>query len=122
MGVNDCNKCLWATRDGGCATWDCEFVKKGDAYKAWRLREGLMKSIHDGFHMEWIPVTERLPDPNDDTLKLVNYIDHREGAMVWIGWHEMEDVWYIDGQAHSREYGDEVIAWMPLPEPWKGEV
>ena len=69
----------------------------------------------------WIPCSERLPD--DDELMLVNYIDNREGAAdIWIGWHEMENVWYIDGVAHSREYGNEVIAWMPLPEPYEGEI
>ena len=67
----------------------------------------------------WIPCSERLPE--DDTLMLVNYIDNRPEAMdIWIGWHEMENVWYINGEAHSKEYGNEVIAWMPLPEPYKG--
>lgn len=69
---------------------------------------------------QWIPCSERLPE--DDTLMLVNYIDHRPDAVdIWIGWHEMEKVWYIDGEAHSREFDNEVIAWMPLPEPYKGE-
>ena len=68
---------------------------------------------------QWIPCSERLPE--DDTLMLVNYIDHRPEAMdIWIGWHEMENVWYINGEEHSRERGNEVIAWMPLPEPWRG--
>ena len=68
----------------------------------------------------WIPCSERLPD--DDTLMLVNYIDNRPEAMdIWIGWHEMENVWYIDGEAHSKEDGNEVIAWMPLPEPYREE-
>lgn len=31
----DCNRCLWATRDGGCASFDCKFVDKTEAYKAW---------------------------------------------------------------------------------------
>lgn len=67
----------------------------------------------------WIPCSERLPE--DDTLMLVNYADCRPDAMnIWIGWHEMENVWYIDGEAHSDEYGNEVIAWMPLPEPYEG--
>lgn len=35
----DCNKCLWATRDGGCASWDCEFVSKQDAYDAWKAQQ-----------------------------------------------------------------------------------
>ena len=68
---------------------------------------------------EWIPCSERLPD--NDELMLVNYIDPRPEAMdIWIGWHEMENVWYIDGELHSNELGNEVIAWMPLPKPWKG--
>lgn len=67
---------------------------------------------------KWIPCSERLPE--DDTLMLVNYIDRRPDAVdIWIGWHEMENVWYIDGEAHSREDGNEVVAWMPLPEPWE---
>lgn len=68
----------------------------------------------------WIPCSERLPE--DDTLMLVNYIDNRPNAGdIWIGWHEMENVWYIDGEEHSKERGNEVVAWMPLPEPYKGE-
>ena len=35
-GNIDCNKCLWATRDGSCASWNCEFVPKSVAYKAWK--------------------------------------------------------------------------------------
>lgn len=68
----------------------------------------------------WIPCSERLPE--DDTFMLVNYIDNRTGAGdIWIGWHEMENVWYIDGEEHSEERGNEVVAWMPLPASWKGD-
>lgn len=35
----DCNKCVWGTRDGGCASWDCEFVDRDEAVKAWRKTE-----------------------------------------------------------------------------------
>ena len=67
----------------------------------------------------WIPVTERLPE--DDTLALVSYIGSIPGTMnTWIGWHKMENVWYIDGEPHIKKYDNEVIAWMPLPEPFKG--
>ena len=66
---------------------------------------------------QWIPCSEKLPE--DDTLMLVNYVDHRPDAMdIWVGWHEMENVWYIDGEAHSKEFGNEVLAWMPIPEPY----
>lgn len=69
-------------------------------------------------HGEWIPCSERLPE--DDALVLVSYVDPRENAGdIWIGWHEMENVWYIDGEERSQERGNEVLAWMPLPEPYK---
>ena len=68
----------------------------------------------------WIPCSERLP--KDDTFMLVQYIDRREKAMfAWIGWHEMENVWYIDGNAHCKEFGNEVVAWMPIPKYKEGE-
>lgn len=34
--TRDCNKCLWATRDGGCASWNCEFIPMNEAAKAWK--------------------------------------------------------------------------------------
>ena len=68
----------------------------------------------------WISCSERLPE--DDSLMLVNYIEPREEGMdIWIGWHEMENVWYINGEAHSREFENEVLAWQPLPDPYQPE-
>lgn len=90
---------------------------------ACNLQEEAIRSIKNlpfvQSEQRWIPCSERLPE--DDALMIVNYIDNRPEAMdIWIGWHEMENVWYIDGEAHSKEYGNEVIAWMPLPQPYKG--
>lgn len=33
---NNCDKCLWATRSGGCASWSCEYVNKREAFEAWK--------------------------------------------------------------------------------------
>lgn len=64
---------------------------------------------------QWVPCSERLPEGDGGELKLVTYIDPREGSCVWLGWYEMEGVWYIDGDAHSKELGNEVTAWMNIP-------
>ena len=34
--VEECNKCLWATRDGGCSSWNCNFISKDEAFEAWK--------------------------------------------------------------------------------------
>lgn len=53
---------------------------------------------------QWIPVTERLPEENGDYL-----VTGRQGAV--------NKRRYDDG----HWYGNwAVVAWMPLPEPWKG--
>lgn len=71
---------------------------------------------------QWIPCSERLP--NNESLVLVYYIFNEQiedKKDIWIGWHEMDGVWYVDGEEHGEEWNNEVIAWMPLPEPYKGE-
>jgi hypothetical protein len=57
----------------------------------------------------WIPVDERLPDTQHDDI-LVTYID-QFGAYVG------QDEWQY---GEFLYYGDKVIAWMPLPDPWDG--
>ena len=60
---------------------------------------------------QWIPCSERLPEDRRYVLVTFRFvyglIDH---GITWYG--ESENKWDT-----SRE----VIAWMPLPEPWKGE-
>ena len=34
--MSECNTCVWACRDGSCASWDCEYINQNDAAKAYR--------------------------------------------------------------------------------------
>lgn len=59
---------------------------------------------------EWIPCSERLPKENTEVLMSLEWgIDigeYRNGD-----WHSEWINYYDDG---------DVLAWMPLPKPWKG--
>ena len=70
---------------------------------------------------KWIPVTERLPEAGiryQVTFESgeVGYADFRNKIFFYDG-STKENVWEIE-----RYYKDEgeVIAWMPLPEPYEG--
>ena len=60
---------------------------------------------------KWIPVSERLPDENDNTVLV-----YAAGYME-LGWFDEDDsVWKSDEYAWDA---DEVTHWLPLPEPPK---
>ena len=66
---------------------------------------------------QWIPISERLPDTY--TAVLVS-----DGKYVWID--SLEDDFDSGGNYvvwwDSSNYVDfDKTAWMPIPEPWKGE-
>lgn len=82
---------------------------------------------------QWIPVSERLPDEDRNVLVSVHFlgleIKHKTG------WNDhIKESWYVDiacqiggeWSSASDEYKvvknrHIVTAWMPLPDPWKGE-
>lgn len=71
--------------------------------------------------LRWIPVSERLPEAGiryQVTFESgeVGYADFRNKIFFYDG-SAKDNVWEID-----RYYEDdgEVIAWMPLPEPYEG--
>lgn len=78
---------------------------------------------------EWIPVSERLPDLNGRYLVTLEFTDRRIVQIVRFakdmkkvdryyktgsGWHK-----YVSAYGEIRI--NNVIAWMPLPQPYKAE-
>lgn len=73
---------------------------------------------HEWTKPHWIPVTERLPEDEEDVLVTYKTTDkihpcqyHADGSKN--PWYS-----YID---KCRAYMNVVLAWMPLPEPYKGD-
>lgn len=61
------------------------------------------------FEPHWIPCSERLPDDDKEVLLCIN------NGELWLGWHNI--TWKTEEFYFDKE---QVIAWMPLPEPHKG--
>lgn len=68
---------------------------------------------------KWIPCSERLPEPKETENLIAKYylVQNEYGDMMvarWDGngWEQMYQHEYLE---------DDVIAWMPLPEPYKAE-
>ena len=124
MADRDCNNCKHNKADG-CSRWECEYVPRTDALISRQDAIEAVATVTMSIHLSnvlcdkllalpsadrptgWIPVSERLPIP--PTFCLVT-TDGSHGDVIDIalymsdGWHKASDV----------------IAWMPLPEPYKG--
>ena len=70
----------------------------------------------------WIPVSERLPNTNGIYIVTRRRSDGFECR-------NLTDACYFDGTStwhddtrvnHERKYLTDVLAWMPMPEPYKG--
>lgn len=80
--------------------------------------------------VEWIPVSERLPDADDCPMDCMvtrkskfvgNYVDMAVAEKNGTWTHEDWKAITIDGNATCISTRDaDIIAWMPLPEPYKG--
>lgn len=84
----------------------------------YNLKAGtILKAIGE----KWIPVKERLPKEDDFVLVTVNGIyNHITFAdAIELGELCSDGTWFIDGYPDWNN--PNVVAWMPLPEPYRKE-
>ena len=77
---------------------------------------------------KWIPVTEALPEEETDVLVSVHFDGYKSEYTYYPPSDYVEIASQIDGvwSSLSDEYkvvevNHHVVAWMPTPDPWRGE-
>ena len=83
--------------------------------------KGYTEGRADAIQQQWIPCSERLPEEDGQYIVTVKY-EHVDGYEDIYSEH----IEWVDG--HWDEFGhyhcgrvEKVLAWQPLPKPWKGE-
>lgn len=85
------------------------------------LKKQAAKQATSNYTSEWIPVSERLPEGENEVLITVNgkFNNITFDNAIEIGFYNEVDGWIING--YLDWITPEVTAWRPLPEPYKGE-
>lgn len=71
--------------------------------------------------VRWIPVTERLPERNKSVLLCMKSRPSRTGMCIQTGSYD-NGFWFAQGAAGYESLATfefHVLAWMPLPEPYR---
>lgn len=95
------------------ATWqDTGYTDPFNVMTAIRDRIKQLPTIQPNIG-KWIPVTERLP--KEEGFYIVT-LEHRYGAETTVRFFKIEN-----GESYWSVWGNEnITAWMPKPEPYKG--
>lgn len=106
-----------------CGEYDTEYIKKDEVLRTVnQLAEEFATDINVVSKNGWIPCSERLPDIEGNTSDtvLVCTIDGFQHMAFWCDdekWRYCES-----GMIKKPMEWTEIIAWMPLPAPYKEGV
>ena len=76
-----------------------------------------IEALQDRPKGDWIPCSERLPEQSDDYICTIP-LDEEETFVKVLTFHKGR--FYEDDDEWGATFYDDVIAWMPLPTPYKG--
>ncbi len=88
------------------------------ATKGGPIEEALEIAIEALEEPHWISVSERLPEMDERVLVTTGGYDY----YVWDCMSNRSDSYFWEDESGFYHDKHEVIAWMPLPEAWRGDA
>ena len=80
-----------------------------------RYAKQIVQEVAEEYKGGWIPCNERLPEDDSICIVTVEYPNNK--TMVDYGWFDRKSVCWFVGMQEFRT--SNVLAWQPLPEPFK---
>ena len=103
--------------DAVSAISDLLIIKlQGNALPTWNDVYQTINDVPSAEPERWIPVTEALPKEHERVLVTIKRSDGEK--RVRSGNYSSEYFWIDNGDYWKH---NDVLAWMPLVEPWEGE-
>lgn len=96
----------------------CKFESDmpSDWYRGMECAQDIVDDVPSA-EAEWIPCSERLPEQSNDYICTIP-LDEKETFVKVMTFHK--GGFYDDDDEWGETFYDDVIAWMPLPKPYKG--
>ena len=112
-----CNGCRY-NEICECDISNIETIAMKETVKSYAKMNGLLEHMHYVNDQKWIPVSEMLPDKDGRYL-----VQHDYGE---ISISDYADGWNCYRHSISKKVVrsfemNSIVAWMPLPEPYKGD-
>ena len=81
---------------------------------------GMLENLPEKSGQKWIPVTEALPENRNVVLVIAYW---HETYQVMMASYYGNSLWWCVPYNNCGKHMQKLnpIAWMPLPEPWRGE-
>lgn len=92
-----------------------EIIKYVGMEQAVDLAMEIVKEVAEEYNGGWIPCSERLPEDDSICIVTVEYPNNK--TMVDYGWFDRKGVCWFVGMQEFRT--SNILAWQPLPEPFK---
>lgn len=83
--------------------------------------KSIMQLVNETMEHDWIPCSERLPELTDSELYTMALVTIENGDVCLGAYHSDDKEWRTRMSVGEKYYSKKhkVVAWMPLPEPYK---